>query len=168
MDSLEFLFTFFGSFLVALAVVTIDRWWTEKSEFLNSVNGLGDEIQNNIFRIDELENSLTQTISEYEKNKKKGGIMDITPFVLLQESFDYCRNKGILYKFSKEQRSKINYLYAYSDIITTLVKRDFQLSIFEEGELRFANKKRNWENILIQIEEYKKIHVEIKFYFSSV
>ena len=136
--TVAFLGSFFTAFVAALAILAIEKWWTAKNDFQSCIKGLETEIKINITRIDELKVLLTEFLTLFEDFKKSGAMIDIPPIVLLHDSFDYCRFKGHLSKLSEDQRNDINYLYGLSDLITTFVNRDFQLSLFEKGDARFV------------------------------
>jgi len=167
MDQQELFLTFLGSFLTAflaaLAILAVEKWWTYRSDFLNSIKGLETEIQNNIDRLEQLKEVINSNLAEFEERKIIGEVMDIPPVSLLHDSFDYCRFKGYLSKLSEKQLNDVNYLYAMSDIITTIVDRDFQITIFERGEALFINKKRLWIALLALIKSYKDYRREVKF-----
>ena len=163
MDQQELIITFIGSFLAALAVVAIERWWTAKSDFRNSIKGLINEIEIDASWLEELKETILTNLSNFEKIKTAGGVMNLPPLILLHDSFDYCRIKGIFSDLPEDQRTKINGLYVLSDMITTITDRDFQLSVNDSdhpGRL-YSNKKRTWEAILRMIEEYKRRTSEI-------
>ncbi|MHB8162999.1 MAG: hypothetical protein ACYDDV_01475 [Methanoregula sp.] len=154
--AVTYLGSFFTAFIAALAILAIEKWWNEKNDFKSCIRGLETEIKINVTRINELKALLTEYLKDFDEFKRNGAMIDIPPIVLLHDSFDYCRFKGHLSKLSDEQRNNINYLYSLSDLITTFVSRDFQLSLFETGEARFANKKLVWQQLIIQIDEYNK------------
>lgn len=169
MDQQELAITFFGSFLIAffaaLTVVGIEKWWTSKREFQNSIKGLFNEIEINKSRLEELKETVSANLSNFEETKKIGGVRTLPPLILLHESFDYCRIKGIFSDLSDYQRLNIDNLYILSEMITILVDRDFQLltSLFDHPEQLCENKKRTWEAILGQIEAYNQSSQKINF-----